>query len=543
MPSRRPVSWLGFALLGLPGMVMASPASVPVAAKLPLCGLPPAKLLPNLCLVKYRITTGSPECQAYFDQGLGFFYSYVWMEAVRSFETATRYDPDCSMAWWALSKAMERYGRGSHNQALKKAQELLPRASHRENLLITARLQEKGMIAGVGKPDVRKQTAIKTLDTLLALYDDDEEGWYYRAQLAGGSGLFGGQVSSVPFYKALLRVNPLHPGANHELLHFYENFRRPALGWIYAENYIKSTPGIPHAFHMQAHLAMRIGRWDKTTDRSAHAIELERGYHKEMNVKPVQDHQYAHHLLTLMLSLTHDGRFEEARKLKKECESLKYYHRLPWFHLHLAERNWDEALKIAAYFRKTDKLTAAYLTALVYLKKAEPDRAEPEVAVLQEAYQHKRQDKQLENRLWETLGQLQCQKGHADAGVKLLSRVVERTKNDYSHHAWGNGAYYMETWGIAALQGGRPDVAEEAFLEALAHDAGCFRAALGLQVLCERQGRTEEAARYSQLAHRCWRRAAPSDMIAQYAALREDYHPAGTTGPERHDAKGSTNPR
>jgi hypothetical protein len=536
--------WLALALLGLPGTVLAIPLEPPAAAKLPdklpMSGLPPAKLQPDLCLLKYRITTGSPECQAFFDQGLGFFYSYVWMEAVRSFETATRCDPECPMAWWALSRAMERYGRGSHNQALKKAQEFLPRASHRENLLITARLQEKGMIAGAGNPEARKQAAIKTLDTLLALYDDDEEGWYYRAQLAGGSGLFGGQVSSVPFYKALLRVNPLHPGANHELVHFYENFRRPALGWPYAENYIKSSPGIPHAFHMQAHLATRIGRWDKTSDRSARAIVLERAYHKAMNVKPSQDHQFSHHLQTLMLSLTHDGRFEEARRLKKECESLKFYHRLPWFRLHLAERNWDEALRIAAYFRKTDKNTAAYLTALVYLKKGEPDRAAPEVTVLQEAYQHKREDKELENRLWETLGQLQCQEGHVDAGLKLLARVVERTKNDYKHHEWGNGAYYMEAWGIAALQGGRPEVAEEAFLEALAHDAGCCRAALGLQILCERQGRTEEAGRYAELAHRCWRKAAPSDLLAEYTALQEEYPTANAATPPTEDKRAAT---
>src|SRR5436190_22595486 len=42
--------------------------------------LMPAKLIPNLCVVKYRVSTASPECQAFFDQGLGYFYSYVWME-------------------------------------------------------------------------------------------------------------------------------------------------------------------------------------------------------------------------------------------------------------------------------------------------------------------------------------------------------------------------------------------------------------------------------------------------------------------------------
>ena len=71
----------------------AQDAPQPSEAKLPMCGLAPAKIHPNLCVVKYRISTNSPECQAFFDQGLAFFYSYVWMEACRSFETACRRDP------------------------------------------------------------------------------------------------------------------------------------------------------------------------------------------------------------------------------------------------------------------------------------------------------------------------------------------------------------------------------------------------------------------------------------------------------------------
>src|SRR5207302_10973713 len=216
--------------------------------------------------------------------------------------------------------ALEMWKRGDPTRALLRAHELRDRASHREQQLILAAMQEKGLVPGVGDAEARKKAACETLDKLLALYDDDEEGWYYRAQLAGGAGLFGGQLSAVPFYKALLRVNPLHAGANHELLHFYENYRRPALGWLYAENYIKSSPGVPHPFHMQAHLATRLGRWDKTSDRSAHAVELERAYHKEMGVKPSDDAQFSHHLEILLASLTHDGSFADARSIKKEAE-------------------------------------------------------------------------------------------------------------------------------------------------------------------------------------------------------------------------------
>jgi Tfp pilus assembly protein PilF len=496
--------------------------------KLPMTGLAPSKLVPDLCLVRYRISTTSPDCQAYFDQALGYFYSYVWMEAARSFETALVYDPECPLAWWGLSRALERWGKNNHTEALLKASKLQERASHREQQLILARMQEKGQAPGVGDGEARKRKAIATLDNLISLYDDDEEAWYYRAQLAGGERLFGGQASSVPFYKALVRINPLHPGANHELLHYYENSRRPALGWIYAENYIKSSPGIPHPFHMQAHLAMRIGRWARTTDRSARAVELERAYHKEMKVKPNEDSQYAHHVETLLRSLIHDGRFAEAREIEKEQRACGFKPWQLWFQLHLAQRDWAGARGIIdemAKANKNDKTTPAYFSALWHLKQGDAHAALPDIEVLQNAVRNHPNDKSLSYRLWETQGWQMCQTGAADAGLKLLFRTVDKTKDDYAHHAWGNGAYYMELWGIAALKSGRDAVAEEAFLEALAHDAGSVRAALGMQVLCEQQGRDVEARRFAELARRCWNRADSESFNAELASLRTERYP------------------
>jgi hypothetical protein len=95
---------------------------------------------------------------------------------------------------------------------------------------------------------------------------------------------------------------------------------------------------------------------------------------------------------------------------------------------------------------------------------------------------------------------------------------VDKTKNEYYDHAWGGGGYYMESWGIGALDAGNAEVAEEAFLEALAHDAGSARAAVGMEALCSRVGRVEEAQRFALLANRLWSKADPKDL----AALRSD---------------------
>src|SRR5262249_53540321 len=131
--------------------------------------------------------------------------------------------------------------------------------------------------------------------------------------------------------------------------------------------------------------------------------------------------------------------------------------------------------------------------------------------------------RQLEHRLWETQGLLLCQQGDHKAGLSLLAKVVERTKDDYQHHSWGNGAYFMESWGIAALKCGQYEIAEEAFQEALAHDPGSARGALGMHLLCERQGRAEEASRYRELAQRCWQKADPGVLDRELASLREPY--------------------
>jgi hypothetical protein len=66
-------------------------------------------------------------------------------------------------------------------------------------------------------------------------------------------------------------------------------------------------------------------------------------------------------------------------------------------------------------------------------------------------------------------------------------------------------------------------VAEEAFLETLAHDTGSVKGALGMQVLCERQGRSEEALRFADLAQRCWRRADSGRLQQELLALREEF--------------------
>ncbi len=500
--------------------------------KMSLTGLPVAKPMFDACLYRYPVGTTNQECQSFVDQGLGMYYSYVWIEAARAFETATILDPNCAYAWLMLHRSLEKWGKSgasvpaspfqsvlggsmfgklpdrvgknSSDYALAIAQKLSTRANPREQLLIKARLQEKGMWPNT-PPDQRTKNASQTLDELLTLYPDDEEGWFWRAQIAEGT------YGKAPFYKSLLRLNPLNPGANHEFVHFFEAIKRPALGWPYAEGYIASSPGIPHALHMQAHLATRIGKWGPTTDWSWKAIVLQKAYHEYQGVTPREDHQFSHHMETLTRGLVHDGRFEEARQIKKEAESYKYAFRAEWFKMALATKDWAEAEKIVSYYRRS-KADGAYYAARLYLERGDTKRASTEIDTLRQAQQARKSDRRLENQLLEVQGRYLCMTGNGDAGLKLFKKLVDATKNDYSHHAWGNGAVLMEEWGIAALDCGNAPEAEEAFQEALAHDMGSVRGALGMWAICDRLGRGDEASRYLKVAQRFWSRANPKDF-------------------------------
>ncbi len=496
---------------------------------MPITGLAPAREVPNLCTYHYRVSTPSAECQTLCDQGLAYHASYVWMEAARSFETALTHDPECAMAWLGLHKALDKWGKTSipksnpllavvggmgqpvlpsrytkspKDYALEMAKSLLPKASHREGLLITSKLQERGMWPNTPAAD-RKKNATATLDELLTLYDDDEEGWFARGQIAD---------APIPFYKALLRINPLHPAANHELVHLFERAKRPALGWPHAEKYMESSPGLPHAMHMQAHLAMRIGKWSHTTDWSSKAIELQKAYHAMYGVKPGDDHQFSHHLETLTRSMVHDGRFAEAAAIRKDAMGYKYHYRPEWIRMAILQADWKDAESLIDAMRKSDKSGAAYYSALVALAQGDLAKVKADLDVLKPSKPSRRGGKKREARQWEIEGRLLCATGEGDAGLKLLKQAVDKTKDDYEHHAWGNGASLMEAWGEAALDCGNLVVAEEAFQEALAHDSGSVKGALGLWALCEKQGRGEAADRYLKLAHKCWSRAESRDF-------------------------------
>src|SRR5437899_6677780 len=76
------------------------------------------------------LTTRSKEAQAFYDQGLAYLHSYVWLEAARSFNAALHADPNLGLAhaqlWLAYT---ELNAPGPAREALERAAALAPRAT------------------------------------------------------------------------------------------------------------------------------------------------------------------------------------------------------------------------------------------------------------------------------------------------------------------------------------------------------------------------------------------------------------------------------
>src|ERR671916_957876 len=60
-----------------------------------------APLWGNLGSLSFAVTTGSPDAQRYFNEGLALAYGFNHAEARRSFRTAQSLDPNCAMCFWA----------------------------------------------------------------------------------------------------------------------------------------------------------------------------------------------------------------------------------------------------------------------------------------------------------------------------------------------------------------------------------------------------------------------------------------------------------
>jgi len=435
-----------------------------------------------------QVTTEDPEAQAYYDQGIAWLASYVWVEAARSLHEALRRDPGLAMAELMLSKAYA--GAEASDDArthLQRAKDLASggRVSPKEARWISLAVMQQ---EAVGAPEPRKTSEHngykKAVDDLIKMDPDDPHAWILRGNAeepgAWGRGQVGG-VGSIAYYEAALLRDPENLAAHHYLVHSYENIGRHEEAAEHGKIYADAASGVPHAQHMYGHVLPRLGQWQEAKERFAQADLLEREYYEAEKIGAEEDWHHGHNLQLLGMVQLRLGDDAEAGRLFKEAFDMPQRSKqrgggnlTPWPEFLMLRGRFEEAATVGRELesrdRPIDKFTGAVVSseALLALGRVKDARAarkradgafdDIRVAVRGTAY-----ESLTPSFLGPMLRMLDAQMAlhgkRADAGGKELLAIADELAANPRFDAWGEGLFRLERAASEAARAGHPELA------------------------------------------------------------------------------------
>lgn len=269
-----------------------------------------------------KVTTSSKEAQAFYDQGLNYLSSYVWIEAARSFHQALRLDPSLAAAYLGLSQVyVSLQDVPAARSALDKAQSFSSGAGDLERQKIEI---QSHLLAFLEEKD----NLNKFVEYRKALYDAlmvnpmDPGLWILRGFADEGPGAGRGQtgdVDTIAFYQAALAVSPDNSAAHHYLAHSFENIGQTEEALLHSEAYLKFSSSIPHAHHMRGHELRRGGRIEDAIAEFRKANEVEDAYYRAESIPPQYDWHRAHNLTLLAMCYQLLGQLKATEPLLREA--------------------------------------------------------------------------------------------------------------------------------------------------------------------------------------------------------------------------------
>jgi tetratricopeptide (TPR) repeat protein len=484
------------------------------------------------------VTTTSRDAQAFYDQGINYLESYVWIEASRSFNQALRLDPNLGMAWLGLSYVQSGLENpAAARQFYDKAAGLAPKMSEREQRRLVIREKQLAAIDDI-KDASRMQAYRKALDDALAKDLDDARLWILRGNAeetnASGRGQRGG-AASIAFYQSALRLVPDHATAHHYLVHSYETVGRIDKALEHGEVYARMAPAIPHAAHMWGHDLRRVGRVDDAIAQFLKADKLERAFYAAEKIDPALDWHHAHNLDLLASCYEHKGQQRLAEERLRESAALAAVsayrafnmRELPNFLIHRGR--YDEALQSARSLFDTawpqSRAVGHALAGQALLWLQRPDQAKTELeAAGKELQSIPEQALGIDpNRAmvkpWvEALrGELLLRSGQRDEGGAVLKEVVQALRTAVGPDAWSQGLFRLESMARGAMAAGDWDLASFIAKQMLDHDAAYGGSHATQALVLAHKGDAAGAARAVETARRLWRDADPDlPELAQF---------------------------
>src|SRR5688572_3805083 len=269
--------------------------------------------------------TKSKEAQAFYDQGLAYLHSFVWIEAARSFHEALRHDSSLALAHVGLSYCYVELSKPAEaKKAIATAQTLSTKAADHVKRHVEARALQ--MAAEDAPRDASRLAAYrKSLDAAIAAFANDIELLLKRGMAESPDPAERGQgsvLASVPYYERALKVSPNHLAARHYMAHAFENTGRVKEAAEAAASYSSQASGVPHARHMHGHELRRSGRVMEAIAQFEAADKLQRDYLAKEKIAPELDWHHAHNLDLLAASYQYIGQMRKAEALLKQAFAL-----------------------------------------------------------------------------------------------------------------------------------------------------------------------------------------------------------------------------
>ncbi len=487
----------------------------------------PVPLRTGIGIAHEAVTTASREAQAFYDQGVAYLHSYVWIEAARSFNEALRRDPKLAMAWIGLSRVYTAFEDApAARDALAKAEALAGPVSPREKRRIALRAKHLEALDDLGDP-AKHLAYKKVIDQALAADMDDAELWMLRGNAeeasAAGRGQRGG-ASTVAFYERALAVSPGHFAAHHYLVHSYETIGSVRDALRYGELYVGAAPAIPHAHHMWAHDLRRVGRTQEAIVEFRKAEELENAYYAAERIPADLDWHHKHNLDLLSTSYEHQGQMKEAERLMRRAYALaaplEYmeYQRKEWPGFLLARGRVEEA-QAAGVELTQGKFPATRVAGHVAIgqvhlsrgsvegARAELALAEKEVEGMPAAWPYLRRD--VAPYVDRLRGDLMIRTGRAEDGRALLKEVQGRIRAVPGPDAWMQALFVLESIAYSARQAGDWDLVEYTARQMQDHDPAYAGAHFLQALVAEHRGDTAGARAAFAEAEKLWAHADP----------------------------------
>ena len=483
----------------------------------------PVPLRTGIGSVHEKVSTASPEAQSFYDQGLSYLHSFVWIEAIRSFHQSLRADPDLAMAYLGLADAyIGLQDVPTARSAVERAKAFEKKLNQRERSWLAIRDAEVAFLQDAGDPDSYVAYR-KAVGDALKLNPSDPWLWIQRGLADEASPFTHGQaggVDTMAFYKTALAFAPDNLAALHYYAHTCESIGRTKDALDLTATYARLAPAIPHAHHMHGHELLRTGRTEEAIAEFLKTKDLEDSYYRVEKIPSQYDWHHAHNLQLLALAFQSLGQVKSAAKLLQEAfaspaytEFLEY-NRRAWPEFLINRGHYEEALAAAHELTQSPwpmaRLAGHALAgqSLLALNRLNDARDELRAA--------ERESESLPPRTVAALPYPAVLRAdillHEKQTQEAEALVVEVEKSILAMpgpDAWSSAAFQLETIALRAREAGDWELAGFTAHNLMEHNPNYAGGYYAMALVAQHEGNSAKATQLFASAQKFWSKADP----------------------------------